>query len=364
MDYRSRWQQKRRERATRVRLIVIVALLIGATASMLFVRGVSRPAPSGYELPGSGIFWVTASDDGVLITTRSGELVKLTPTLQPVQEGWAGPFTHPAGFRGRCVIAGPCVLVPCEDVRVRAVDLKFGIESWELEVGAAVPAITAYGERAYFTTAEPALYAATADGTELWRTELEAEAPAQPLVTNESVVVGTLAGSVCAYERATGKLLWRVLPEDPAPVQASPIMGPSSILVGDDGARLHSITREGELLASMQFEGLVRHAPAVNDALVIAGDSAGIIVRVNPVDMSEIWRVRLHGPLAASPVIEGGSIWCAGGRELVELSTDGEILTRRVADADTCDLTAAHRRIYWATTDGCVGAVRTEEQSR
>ena len=204
MDYRSRWQQKRRERATRVRLIVIVALLIGATASMLFVRGVSRPAPSGYELPGSGISWVTASDDGVLITTRSGELVKLTPTLQPVQEGWAGPFTHPAGFRGRCVIAGPCVLVPCEDVRVRAVDLKFGIESWELEVGAAVPAITAYGERAYFTTAEPALYAATADGTELWRTELEAEAPAQPLVTNESVVVGTLAGSVCAYERATG----------------------------------------------------------------------------------------------------------------------------------------------------------------
>ena len=361
MDYRSRWQQKRRERATRLRRIAILAPLLGATALLLFIRGVARPAPSGYQLPSAGVSWITATDEGILITTRSGELVRLTPDLQPVQNGWASPFTHPAGFRGRSVISGPYVLVPCEDVRVRAIDREIGIQSWELEVRAAVAAITAFGERAYFTTAEPALHAAASDGTQLWRTELEAEAPAQPLVTNESVVVGTLAGSICAYERATGKLLWRVLPEDPAPVHASPVMGPSSILVGDDSARLHSITREGELLAAMEFEGLVRHAPAGSDALVVAGDSAGLVVRVNPVDMSAFWRVRLNGSLAASPIIEGGSIWCAAGRELVELATDGERLTRRVADANTCDMVAAHGRIYWATTDGRVGAVAIDE---
>ncbi len=361
MDYRSRWQQKRRERATRVRLIVIVSLLLAAAGAALVLRGITRPAPSGYRLPEPGVSWLSAGSDALLVTTRDGELIKLTPDLRPVETGWASPFTHPAGFWGRAAVAGGYALVGCEDVRVRGIDLATGVQSWELEVGGAVPGISADGEQAYFSSAEPALYAATADGKQIWRTPLEDAVAAPPLVTEETVVVGTLAGSICAYDRATGELRWRVLPEAPAPVHAPPAMGPSSILVGDDGDRLHSMTREGELLASMQFEGLVRQAAAVSDAVVVVGDSSGLIVRVNPADMTEVWRAHLRGALAARPIIVGDVIWCGAGRELVAFDAeDGSVLSRCIAEAITSDLLEAHGRIYWATTDGRIGAVATE----
>lgn len=361
MDYHSRWQQKRRERATRQRLILIVALIVLVAGAATFVRGIARPAPTGYRLPGPVVSWLASTDDAVLITTRGGELIKLTPELRPVQTGWSSPFTHPAGFWGRAAVAERNALVGCEDVRVRAVDLVTGLQSWELEVGGAVPGVSADGKHAYFASAEPALYGVTSAGSRLWRAALEAEVAAPPLVTGETVIVGTLAGSICAFNRESGALLWCVEPEGAAPIYATPSMGPSSILVGDDAGRLHSVARTGELLASMAFEGLIRQPVAVSDAVVVAGDSSGLVRRINPADMTQIWSARVGGPLAAAPIILDGVVWCGAGPNLVALDAgDGDVLSRRIADANTSDVIAAHGRIYWATTDGRIGAVSTE----
>jgi outer membrane protein assembly factor BamB len=132
--------------------------------------------------------------------------------------------------------------------------------------------------------------------------------------------------------------------------------------VGDERGRLHSISRSGEMLASMQFEGLIRQAVAVNDAIVMAGDSSGLLRRINPADMTQRWQMHLPGPLAARPVIAGGSVWCGAGRSLVEIDPeDGSTISRRNAVAQTSDVLAAHGRIYWATTDGHIGAVTIAE---
>lgn len=361
MDYRSRWQQRRRERATRQRLVLIVVALGLTLGAVLVVRGIARPAPAGYQLPGPAVSWLSASDQGILITTRTGQLLKLTPELQEIQAGWASPFTHPAGFWGRAAVAGQNAVLGCEDVRVRAVSLTTGVQSWELEVGGAVPGVEAAGASVYFTSAEPALYAVTAKGEQLWRTPLDGEVAAAPRVTEETVIVGTLRGAVCAYERSTGAELWCVEAEGPESIYARPSMGPSSILVGDDGGRLYSIARTGELLGSMQFEGLIRQPVAVRDAIVVAGDSSGLLRRINPADMTEMWSARLSGPLAAEPIIERGVIWCGAGRSLVALDAEtGAIITRRIAQAQTSDVLSAHGRIYWATTDGRIGAVTPE----
>jgi len=362
LDYRSRWQQKRRERATRQRLVLIVALLAAVVALVLSYRGIARSASSGYQLPGHGVFWLTATEDGLLITSRSGELRKLTPELMEVQAGWVTPFTHPAGFWGRAALADGTALLGCEDVRVRGVDVATGVQTWELEVGGAVPGVTGIGQYAYLASAEPALYGVTADGTQIWRTPLEARVAAPPLVTEETVVVGTLEGSVCAYERASGARMWCVEPEDASSIYARPTMGPSSILVGDDGGLLHSITRTGELLTSMEFSGLIRRPVAVRDAVVVVGDSTGLIRRINPADMTEIWGITLPGALAAEPIIHGDRIWCAAGRNLIALDVEtGSTGTRRLAEAQICDAIVAHGRIYWATTDGRIGAVSTND---
>ncbi|MBD3291798.1 MAG: PQQ-binding-like beta-propeller repeat protein [Armatimonadia bacterium] len=362
MDYRSRWKQKRRERATRQRLILIVGLLLAVVGAVLWYRGIARSAPTGYQLPGPVISHLTATTDGLLITTRTGELRKVTPQLTDVREGWVTPFTHPAGFWGRAAITDGTALLGCEDVRVRAVDVTTGVQTWELEVGGAVPGVTGIGQYAYFASAEPALYAVTAEGTQIWRTPLQAEVASSPLVTEETVVVGTLEGSICAYERASGARLWCVEPPFTSPIYARPTMGPSSILVGDDGGLLHSIARTGELLASMEFEGLIRQPVAAQDAVVVVGDSTGLVRRINPADMTEIWSTTIPGVLTSEPIIEGNRAWCGAGRNLIALDVDsGSTVIRRVAEAHTCDVTMAHGRIYWATTDGRIGAVSTSD---
>ncbi|MGC9316470.1 MAG: PQQ-binding-like beta-propeller repeat protein [Armatimonadota bacterium] len=357
MDYRSRWQEKRRVRTVRSRLIAVAAVLVAAAALAASWRGLVKPAPSGYALPSPDVCWLAAGEDFVLICTRSGRLARLAPGLSEDEATWPWHFTHPAGFWGRPALLPGLACIGCEDVRLRAVDISTGLQEWEYEAAASVPGATAAGDSVYFGDDSGMLHAVTAAGQPLWRMQLGGAVAAAPLVTDDTVVVGTLQGRVHALDRADGNPLWTVQVD--APVYCSPTMGPSSILVGDDSGAVHSITREGQRLASLELDGLVRAPVAAREAVVVAGDSSGTVVRINPSEMTRLWSTQLPGPVAVEPVILGDSIWCGAGRSLVEVGADrGRVISRRVAAAQTCDLIAAHAMLYWATTDGRIMAVR------
>lgn len=340
---------------------MIAVVIAVAVALALSWRGMTRTAPPGFSMPLPDACWLAAGEDCVLVCGRSGRLVRLPPDLSEEDAQWSGHFTHPSGFLGRPALLEGLVLVGCGDVRLRGVDLATGLKTWQVEVGGAVPGVTARGRLAYFGSDDGRMNAATEAGRLVWRTDLGARTASAPLVTEETVVTGTLAGEIVCVSRAQGEELWRVATDAGDPVYARPVMGPSTILVGDDGGVVHNITREGERLSGYEFEGLVRAAVAVRDSVVVAGDSAGVLVRLDPSDMSEVWRVELGGPIATEPVIVGDDVWCGAGRELVRLKAEsGRIAGRRLAEAETCDLLAAHGRVYWATTDGRVRAVPLE----
>jgi hypothetical protein len=361
VDYRSRWQQKRRIRVTRLRLIAIGVALLAIIVVLYHVYSGPDGLQAGYRLLRPAVCWLEATENAVLVSTRSGDLFKLTPQLERVQTGWGRPFSHPAGFWGRPAVAGDRVLIGCGDVRLRAVDLATGLQAWEVQVEGSVPGVTTSGKYAYFASRRAMVHAVTAEGTVLWRTEVGGEVASAPLVTEETVVVGTLDGHVCCLDRNDGAQMWSV--EVGAPVYASPRMGPSSILAGDDAGKLNSITREGEMLASLQFEGLIREPVGVREEMVICGDSSGLVMLVNPSEMSEVWRVQLDGPLAAEPILTGDAVWCGVGRRLVKLSLeDGGVLVTHEAHAETTDCIAAHGRIYWATGDGHIRCVSVDRR--
>ncbi len=361
VDYRSRWQQKRRIRVTRLRLIVIGVALLAAVVVLYHLYGGPDAIQSGYRPLRPAVCWLGATEKAVLVSTRSGDLLKLTPQLERVETGWERPFSHPAGFWGRPDVTGDKVLIGCGDVRLRAVDRSTGLEAWEVRTNGSVPGVTASGEYAYFASRRGMVHAVTVEGTVLWRTEVAGEVASPPLVTEETVVVGTLDGRVCCLDRKDGAEIWSV--KVSAPIYASPRMGPSSILVGDDAGKLSSITREGELLASLQFQGLIREPVGVREKMVICGDSSGLVMLVNPSEMSEVWRVHLDGPLAAEPVLTEDAVWCGAGRRLVKLSLeDGSVLATHEAEAETTDCIAAHGRIYWVTGDGHIRSVSVERR--
>ncbi|MGD9497343.1 MAG: PQQ-binding-like beta-propeller repeat protein [Armatimonadota bacterium] len=355
MDYRSRWQQRRRERVTRQRLIIIIVALAAAVAVVVSWQGMAWRAPAAFTIPGPDVTWLTPGPDFLLVCGRSGRLARVAPGLPSAGSPWARDFTHPAGFLGRPAVTPDLALLPCADLRLRAVELSTGQQAWEIQVGGAVTSVTADGNTVFFGSEDGSLYAANTKGELLWQRPLGARVVAEPLVTDEHVIAATLEGSIHCLARGDGRELWRVQTVTGAPIYAGPRMGPSTILVGDDGGMLHSITPEGEVVASLELAGLVRGPVGVSGGIVVVGDSSGLLVRIHASDMAEIWRAHLPGPVATAPVIVGDTVWCGAGSSLIALTAGrGRVIRRLRAAADTSDLVAAFGRMFWATTDGRV----------
>lgn len=354
MDYRSRWQQKRRERATRQRLIVIAACVLGLAAVVASWHTRGRAAPSAHQFPAPDVCWLTAAHDYLLVCGRSGRLARIGLGLPDAPSPWLRDFTHPAGFLGPAAIADDVALVGCTDVRLRAVDVLTGQQVWEIEAGGAVTGVSAVGDRVYFGSEDGRVYAAGADGVLRWTSaDLGGKLVAAPLPTDAGIIVTTLAGGVHALAAGDGRELWRVTTG--APIYAAPRLGPSSILVGDDAGRLHSLTPDGDEVLTHDLAGLIRAPVGVAGEVVVAGDSSGLLARINPSDMTELWRTHLPGPVAAEPAIRGATVWVGAGRALVAVNaTSGRIVRRLRAEAEVTDVLLAFGHVYWATADGRV----------
>lgn len=369
LDYRARWQEKRQQRLYRRRVITLAGLGAVALVLVVLVAGQRPRAAASYTLPRRDICWLTPGEGFLLVCQREGRLARLGGMAGAMFEagaGWARAFTHPAGFCGRVTLAGELALVSCADGRLRAVDVRSGEQVWERVAAGAAAEAAAAGGAAFFGADNGHLYAVKlSDGTPLWQVNLGAAIASAPLVTDEQVIVGTIAGVVHCVDRGTGRKRWRFRdPERVGPIYASPRSGPNSILVGSDDGKLCNISREGELINSFQVGGLIRAPVAVAGGWVIVGDSAGRLCRVNQRDMTEKWCRRLSraGGITAEPIVVGDRIWCAAGKYLVCLRTDtGRVLWRRKGSAQTTDCVRSGQSLYWATADGVVRAVRTAE---
>lgn len=357
MDYRSRWQQRRRERVTRQRLIAIALAVLGVVAIVLSWQARGRTVPSGFAFPTPDLCWLTAGPDFLLVTGRSGRLARASLGLSDAPSPWLREFTHPAGFLGPAAVTESLALVGCTDVRLRAVDLLTGQQVWEIEAGGAVTGVTVDAGRIYFGSEDRRAYAASADGALRWTSaDLGGKVVAAPLVTPEGLVVATLAGTVHCLAAADGQELWRV--STGAPIYAAPRLGPSTILVGDDAGKLHSIAPDDRAVLTHDLEGLIRGSVGVAGGVVVAGDSSGLLVRINPADMTELWRARLPGPIAAEPAIAGGRAWCGAGRSLLAVdAASGRVVRRISAEAEITDVLFAFGHLYWATADGRVRVI-------
>lgn len=354
MDYRSRWQQKRRERATRQRLIVIAVAMLGVVVIVLSWQARGRTVPSGFEFPAPDVCWLTAAPDYLLVCGRSGRLARIGLGLPDAPSTWLRDFTHPAGFLGPAAIADKVALVGCTDLRLRAVDVLTGQQVWEIEAGGAVTGVSAADGRLYFGSEDGHLYAADADGVLRWTSaDLGGKVVAAPLPAEAGIIATTLAGTVHCLATADGRELWRVTTG--APIYAAPRLGPSSILVGDDAGRLHSLTPDGNEVLTHDLAGLIRAPVGVAGEVVVAGDSSGLLVRINPSDMTELWRTHLPGPVAAEPAIHGTTVWVGAGRSLVAVNAAaGQVVRRLRAEAEVTDVLVAFGHVYWATADGRV----------
>jgi len=287
----------------------MAALVVAALCLLLLMTARSPRASATYRLPGQDISWLAAGAHFLLIGQREGRLAKLTSDLSELGSGWVRPFTHPAGFYGRPVVAGERVLVSCADGRLRAVDLRTGEQAWakiawlreadpltgdefwgQMASGPVGEAAVA-GGAAFFGADNGWLYAVElSTGRALWEADLGGSVVGAPLVTEHEVIVGTLAGVVHCLSRGDGRKLWRFpRTEQIGPVYASPRRGLNCIVVGSDDGKVYDLLPTGELRGSYELGGLIRAPAAVESGAAIVGDSGGELCRVSTGDMHEIW---------------------------------------------------------------------------
>lgn len=328
--------------------------LAAAIVALLMVNARRAYHAPSFALPTAGPSWLTPVGGDLLVCHREGRLVLLDAELSPTVSTWARPFTHPAGFTGRAAVAGDLAFVGCADARLRAVDLRTGLQKWEALVGASAAAPTAAGNAVFVGTDNGTLYAVSADrGSVLWVVSVGARVASAPLVTEERVVVGTVAGMVHCLGRGSGEKLWRVTVD--GPIYASPRKAGDSYLVGTDDGVVYRISARGEVSGQLTMDGLVRAAVAASDGVAVAADSEGLVCRFEPATMVELWRRRLAGPVAADPVVVGDRVWCAAGVDLVCLRAEtGEVWWRRHGARQTVDCAVTADHVYWTTADGLV----------
>jgi len=164
---------------------------------------------------------------------------------------------------------------------------------WEFNAGSPLQAAPAVDESGnlYFGSVGPGgkngtLWALDSEGNKLWKADAGERILGSPVITGKGlVVVGTMAGRVCAFDRVKGELAWDFMTGEE--VRSSPVLshdGRSLIIGSGDGAVYALDAGSGEKKWSFQTEnngygpltGGVNATPALGpDGTVYVGNGCG-----------------------------------------------------------------------------------------
>ncbi|MCW5808142.1 MAG: PQQ-binding-like beta-propeller repeat protein [Deltaproteobacteria bacterium] len=299
-----------------------------------------------------------------------------------------------APVRGGPAYAGGVVAVAQLDGAVLGLDARTGAVRWRYELGAGLPpeAATVFaapaadgddflvGNQRHFAVLE------AATGARRWT--------ADPVPTGENtqslasvaigagVVVGVFhreLGGAVAWDRDTGRELWRAEGDHAVAVNASPVIaGDTAYLVNGatEVTALDVWTGEARWSVKLDPTGFdwgyaTIGTPAIADGILVVPTLYRDLVALDAATGAELWRhTAAPGPLrtthyrgareagyASSPVIAGGVVWAAdtsGRLVALELFTGAKIWQTELETPVLAGLAIAGNRLVVASYDGSV----------
>lgn len=359
MDYRVRWQQRRRQRAQK-RLLAIPAAL--ALAGLIYV--LMRLFAGGghvywiYEQPGHLVPRFTAGpailhvawSDGHIDALKARDGLSLT----------SGPFFSTAEpFNTQPLLANHTLYVASDLGMLRALDARSGQRLWEFDAQSPIRARpVAEGGRLYFGNDAGKVYAFAAGGTKLWARELDAAVSGEGAIIGDRVFFATTRGTVYALKRSDGTMVWhRAL--------ATPIFSPVTaadplLLVGSDAGRLYVLKAADGTPAREPYPttGLVRQAAAVTTEAICFGSTDGWLRAVSRDGQTPLWARYLGGPVTAGPVTDGKHLYAASAsRAYAVQPASGRIRRVWKGEQFSGDLVIQGDTAYVGTTIGRIVAL-------
>jgi len=139
-----------------------------------------------------------------------------------------------------------------------------------------------------------------------------------PTVVGDALIVGSCAGSVYAFDRMTGKPIWRYDTKaagSPAQFHGEPlILGQRVVIPSDSEPKGHLYSFDvasGDLLWKLPFDRGVAATPLLVDGRIVAVSAKGKVVAVEPTRGDVVWHEALAGAYALSPAYAAKRVFVA-----------------------------------------------------
>ena len=323
MDYRRRWQQRRRYEARKRLLGLAAAAVLILLVSLLVTRRGAGREQWRHEFHADGPVYFTARGGTLFCALPAGRAQALrVATGRPL---WPAPFKRSMGF-GVPPAASASVVVYVNDAgAVSALDPRTGQPLWQVETAGPVrcPPL-AEGDALYVGSDDGNVYALQlSDGIERWRFPAWAPVNSGGVVVNGVFVFGTAEGKVLGVDVETGRAaLWGKTIGVRAPIFATPARAGEFVAIGTDSSKLllvDPVTGDKVAKADVPHAGLVRSSPVADAGALYVATTDGWVAAydlrkaADTGELPALWVRRIGPEVSAGPALDERHIYCANG---------------------------------------------------
>ncbi len=277
---------------------------------------------------------------------------------------------------------------------IHALDRRTGSERWRVETGSdrsfewghegwdyfnSSPVIS--GETVIIGSGDGYVYAfEAATGAERWRVETNGRVRGSPAADDGGVFVGSADGVLYAIDLETGGVEWRFETEgasnsseefgfDRKTIQSSPVLAAGVALFGSRDGKFYAVD-----LSSGEQRWRYDHSTpwvissaAIHDDLAVVGTSDGLYIHALNIETGEeVWRYETGDRVFSSPAVSGGAAYVGvhDGRLLALDASSGEYLWALHFDGAVMSSPVVDGgRIYVGSDDGALHSIRLEAGS-
>ncbi len=125
----------------------------------------------------------------------------------------------------------------------------------------------------------------------------------QPIIADEKVFVGTMAGILHAMDCDTGEDLWRF--KTGGAILHTCAVVESKVFVGNCEGKIFAVSAaDGRLLWSVKTASAIWNSPLVHEGVVVVGSRDGNLYVIEAGTGKIMWKAQTGGPLLSSPALD------------------------------------------------------------
>jgi outer membrane protein assembly factor BamB len=362
MNYRARWQQRRRQEARRRALIL--ASVASLALLLVYLAGHLRAHREVWsrDLHSDGPVHMAAGRNTLFCVLPSGLVDGFN--IDDGRRVWRKPVRSSLGFDVAPAAGYGCGVAASDAGTVSAYALAGGQLLWGITADAAFRCPPVIKRRVVLVGGDDGILRALdlAGGTTLWATNVGAAINSGCETVNQTLLCGTADGRLLGLDLGSGALRW-TLPVGSAVVARPQAVG-DRVVVATDGGRLYVVlaaTGQVTAQATMPRAGLVRAAPVVDAQRVYVVTTDGWLVALGRDRLERQWVRKLARDCPTNLAIDGVFLYCADGigNILVYSKDTGRVVRRfRCPSRVEGTLVITHGLVLGATSDGRICAFR------